>query len=186
MAEINLLKNELQEKGPFSFGPPGLMSVYIVVSIIALEILLYSGLAFYQRYVENKARDVEKQAMDMDLEIKKMEASRLAAISFQRRVNNLQFLLNNHVFWTPVFDELEKYTYKGARYQTLQVDQSKRELLVSGTIPSYTELGKLMLGLKQSANVSNVTLNATGATQSGEAGYEFTMQISFDSKLLTK
>lgn len=186
MAEINLLKNELQERGPFSFGPPGLTSVYIVVSIIALEVLLYSGLAFYQRYVENKAQDVEQRAMDIDLEIKKMENSRQAAISFQRRVNNLQFLLGSHVFWTPVFDELEKYTYKGARYQTLQVDQARRELQVSGVIPSYTELGKLMLGLRQSQNVSNVTLNATGATQSGEAGYEFTMLITFDPKLLTK
>ncbi len=186
MVEINLLKNELQEKGPFSFGPPGLASFYIVAAVVALELFLFGGLVFYQQYLARQARAVEQQAVAIDFETRELDAARLAAISFQRRVSNLQFLLQNHIFWTPIFDELEKFTYRGARYGTLQVDQSKAELLVSGVIPSYTELGKLMLGLKQSPNVSNVTLNATGATQSGEAGYEFTMLVSFNPKLLSK
>lgn len=186
MPEINLLRNELQEKGLFSFGPPGLTSLYIASAVLAVEILLFGSLILYQRYLVRQARTLQQQALAIDLEVKKMDEARLEAISFQRRVSNLELLLANHLFWTPLFDELEKYTYKGAHYATLQVDQNKRELLVSGTIPSYTELGKLMLGLKQSPHVAEVSLNSTGATQSGEAGYAFTMLVSFDPKLLTK
>lgn len=186
MPEINLLKNELQEKGPFSFGKTGLVSLYAVLGILGFEMLLYLGLAIYQNRLEKNIARVEQQGIAVNAETGKIEKDRLKALSLQRSVNNLEVLLDNHIFWTPVFQELEKYTYKQARYDTLQVQYGDSKLIISGVIPSYTDLGKLILGLRKSQNVRDVTLQGTALSEGGEAGYTFNMEVFFDPRLFLK
>ena len=53
MAQINLLRNELQKRGPFQFRP-GLGSLYLVLGVLAFEILhrFLLLLGFYFSYAK--------------------------------------------------------------------------------------------------------------------------------------
>ena len=89
----------------------------------------------------------------VDFEIGKIDKERLEAVSYQKRLGNFKTLLDRHIFWTVVLEELSKYTYKPVSYTSLQADIKEYKLMVSGFVPSYTDLGKLMLGLKTSSNI---------------------------------
>lgn len=186
MAEINLLKNELQGRGVFTLGTKGLLSLYVLLAVIALELLAYGGLVIYKKQIEKKVLKAEQQAASIDLEIGQNSEKRLAAISFQRRLNNLQVLLDNHQFWSVVMEELAAHTVKTVRYETMQVSPGTSQITILGNTPSYTELGKLLLGLRTSKKILNTELKTT--TQSGkeQGGYKFTMELIFDPQLLLK
>lgn len=186
MAEINLLKSELQHRGPFSFGPKGLASLYVVAGILVLVLGVWGGLYFYDLELQKKSRLLEQQTATVDFEVGQVEGQRREAISFQRRLNNLVVLLDEHVFWTPVFEELEKFTFKGAAFNTLQVDVADHTFILTGTVSSYQDMGKLLLGLRQSSNVQGVTLQSSGITETGQAGYNFNLELLFDPKLFLK
>lgn len=186
MAEINLLRNELEGKKFFSFGPSRMVSFYIVIGVVAVELLIYGAMFLYEKRLQRQAEKVEQRGQAVNLEIGKIDAGRLSAISFQKRLSNLEVLLNNHLFWSPVLDELERYTYVQATYQTLQIDEGENRMILTGIVPSYTDMGKLLLGLKASPHITGINLEGTGLAQSELAGYNFVLEVVFDPKLLEK
>src|SRR3989344_7880418 len=185
MAQINLLRNELQKRGPFQFRP-GLGSLYLVLGVLAFEILLYGGLFLYDRHVLSQTRAAEEASAGTDFEINKLSPDLKEAISYQSRISSLEKLLGGHVAWSAVFDELGKYTYKSATYQTLNADLENHILSLSGIVPSYTDMGKLILGLKKSAHILGVELVASSRSDSDIAGYNLSIDVTFDPKLLSK
>lgn len=185
MAEINLLKDELQ-KTKLGLRRQSLISLYIALAIFVLEIGVYGFMLFQERRYGKQGLEVAQSGAATDFEIGKLEKSRQEAVSFQARLANLDVLLKEHVFWSQLLAELGKYTYKPIVYRTMQVDQAKRKLILSGISPTYTDLGKLILGLRQSPNFSDISFSSSGATEEKQAGYGFQLDISFDPKLLLK
>lgn len=169
-----------------SFVPKGATSLYIVIGVLAAELLLYGGMVFFQKRAETETRKLEQQVVAVDLEIERHDADRKLAVSFQRRLDNLQTLLDEHVYWTAAFGELEKYSLKTVRLHTLQVNDYDGVFVITGTVPTLTELGKYILGLRTSPNVQSVDLFSTSQSETGDAGYEFNAEIKFDLKLLQK
>lgn len=186
MAEINLLKNELQDSRFALFKIKGLMPLYVMLGILGFEILVYGGALAYQKKVEADGRNWERQGAAVALEIEGKNADRQVAVSFQRRLNNIQVILDRHVFWTAAFDELAKYSLKTVTLQTLEADQVAGTFMITAAAPSYTEIGKYLQGLRQSPNILEIELKNSGQSQSGAAGYDFGAEIRFNTKLLQK
>ena len=185
MAQINLLKNELQKRGPFQFRP-GLGSLYAVLGVLAFELLFYGGLLVYDRYVLNQIKSAETASAGTDFEINKLNLDLKEAVSFQTKISSLKSLLGGHVAWSQVFDELEKFTHQSTSYQTLNADLEKHILSLTGIVPSYSDMGKLILGLKKSPNIQDVQLTASSRSDSDIAGYNFGIEVTFDPKLVSK
>lgn len=186
MAEINLLKSISEERKPFSLGGSRSRALYIMAAILILEILIYGGFIFYERYLAKKILAAEKKAAELNFEIGKMDHQRSEAISFQSRLLNLEALLDNHVFWSALFKELEDFTYKFAIYNSLQINEGENKILLAGNISSYTDLSKLILGLKKSSKVLDVVLQSSGQEEGEKSGYSFTLEVTFDPRLLLK
>ncbi len=186
MPEINLLKNEFREIFPGPWSGRGLVSLYIALGLVVLEILVYGFLGFYDQRLKKFTNTYEQDAAGVEFEIGKIQEERLRAISFQSRLKNLETLLDQHLFWSAVFGELEKVTLKQAVYNSLQVDEAEHKFILAGIVPSYTELAKLILGLKTSTYVQDVVLRSSGLAQATESGYAFNLEVTFDPQLLLK
>lgn len=190
MAEINLLKNELKSSKSFmpSFSAGGSMKAfYVVLSIFGLVILAYFGLGFYQSQIENDINRLEEESVVVELALSEIEESHKAAVAAQQRLLNLQVLLDNHVFWSNLFEELEDFTYTEATFTTMQVDnQSGNRLLTTGEVSTFTDLGKLMKGLLLSEYITEVELTNTGQSDSEVVAVKFGLDITFDLKLIER
>lgn len=186
MAEINLLKNELKDRGPFSFAPKSLTPLYFTLGLLVFEAVLYGGMFFYEKYLDRQKLGVDAEITAIESEISQSQKNVDEAQSVQARLANLGVLLDNHVFWSQVFDELEKYTYKPIVYNTLEADMVRGQFRISGITSNYTDLGKLLLGLESSPNITGVTLESTSQGQQEQSGYTFSLEIMFDPKLFLK
>lgn len=188
MSEINLLAKS--DYGTGKAGSAGenanRLWISILASIFVLAILGYGALLFYERSLKKQQQAVDQEVTRIDFEIGKIDEERQTAISYQRRLKNFRTLLDRHIFWTVVLEELSKYTYKPVSYDSLDADITEHKLLVSGVAPSYADLAKLMLGLKTSANIEDVKLVSSGQSLSEQVGLTFDIDIIFNPKLLKK
>lgn len=186
MSEINLLKNELQDKTQLAAKAGGFRAVYVLVAILAAESLAYGVLFFWQRAAGKQVLKAEQEIASLDFDIGKLAPEREKALSFQARLQDIGGLLKGHLYWSEVLEELEKVTYSPASYDTLQADVKDHKLLLTGTTFSYTDLAKLMLGLKTSPHIRDVKLMSTARSRDQEAGFSFRLEVEFDPKLLVK
>lgn len=186
MPEINLLKNELQGRPGSSLGRASTPATYIIIGLLVLEGLGYGGLMLYQRQLVKYINETDQRAAKVNAEIGQIDQERQEAISFQSRLKNLQILLDNHLFWSSLFAELEKSTYKPAVYKDFQANPGENKMTITGTIPTYTDLGKFLLGLKTSPKILDVALQSSGQKDSIGGGYSFVVEVVFDPKLLSK
>lgn len=184
MPEINLLKNELREGPGLGFKVNRSRVFMILAAILALEILAFFTFFILTKVFDRKILGAEREAAAVEAEIATLEPNLDSAVSFQRRLTTIGALLDNHARWTAVLAELEKYTYKPAVFNTLQVDEKDQKFVVTGTVPTYTDLAKLMVGLKQSRSIKSVELKSSALDESGAGGLSFNIEIKFDSKLL--
>lgn len=182
--EINLMQNELGGARSLFSNARINASLYVLVGILVLEGLFYGGMVIFENRVGEGADAVEQDAAALDFEIGKVESERVEAVFNQNRLNNLEILLSNHIFWSQFFEELEKFTYQGAVYNTLQVDNGTNKLILSGVVATYTDLGKLIAGLRLSPNVVQVDLQSTSLSEGAIAGYNFNLEIVIDPQIL--
>lgn len=187
MSQINLLKNESEDHLSFSSSMQGTRSpaFYVLIGILILELLVYGFFFFYGRRISQQMLAVEQRGASVDVEISKVDAQRLQAISYQQRLSNLQTLLKEHLSWSKFFSELEKYTYNLVSYDQLQINDGDNVATVSGSVNSYTDLAKLMTGLGASPNIRSVSLQSSGQKAAETGGYKFVLEITFDPRLLT-
>jgi Tfp pilus assembly protein PilN len=186
MAEINLLKSELQARSKFSLSRASRVALYVVIVLLVLEGLLYGLIFFYERQVRKNILALDQENASTDFEIGKTEKDRLEAISFQTRLGNLKTLLDSHLFWSELLKELERVTYRGAQFTALGGDEGEQKLIISGSVPSYKDLAKLMLGLTTSPQVKDVVLGSSGLEKGTEGGYGFTLEVTFNPSVLSK
>lgn len=186
MAEINLLRNELQTNRQLSLNRAGKIAAYIVITLVILEGLFYGGLLLYEYGMNKKIMALEQENANTDLEISKTEKDRLKAIALQSRIKGLDLLLDQHIFWSEIFKELEKVTYKQAKFSGLEGDEGEQRIIVSGEVASYEDLAKLILGLKTSGQIKDVTLENSALASGEEQVYSFSLELKFDPKILQK
>lgn len=188
MQEINLLQNEHNSPGKFSFNyrKNSHTLLYIVLALLAVELLYYGFLIFSNKQIANKTHAAMQKSADIDLEISKIDDDRLTAISVQSRLKSLDVLLDSHFFWSKVFGEVESKTYKAVRFESLQVDYANSRFIINGLAPTQTDLAKLMAGLKTSPYIQQVNFRTSTAEKAEEAGFLFNIEVTFDSKLLRR
>lgn len=187
MPEINLLQKEFQKKSglgrqkrPFGF------SFYLILFLLLVEVVFYGFLLLGQQRTAKNTLDIEKEIAAVDFELSKTADQQKAALSYQSRLNFLDKLLLEHLFWSQVLAELENVTYKQARYESLQVEEKKHKFIIAGTTSSYTDLAKLMVGLKTSPSILDVIVQNASLAEQKEGGYSFNLEVTFDPKLLIK
>lgn len=188
MQEINLLQNESQGNEPFSFNfrKRGPVFFYFVLILLLLELGFYAFLFFSNRQITRQAQTVQQKTADIELEIGKVDKERKDAISVQSRLKNLDTLLEGHLFWSKVFAEMESKTYKPIRFESLQVDQINNRFVITGFAATQTDIAKFMLGLRTSPHILATNLRTSSAQLSEQSGYTFSIDVTFDPKLLRR
>lgn len=185
--EINLLKNELKERGPLNLGGgKNLIPLYISIGLLIIEALVIGGFLYNKKSLGRETNAAEVEASLLDLEMRQTDDKLKEAISYQARLSNFKNLLNSHIFWSPIFEELAKYTYKPIRFDTFQGDTQKNRIVVTGTGSSYREIAKLILGLKKSDKFRDILFQSGGVATGDKAGFGFLLDIGIDPKLMKK
>src|SRR3989344_764089 len=181
--EINLLNPELAANGA---GRKSLIPLYIVGALPGGEMGGGGWVFFSTRSTDDEVGAAEMRISDLDLQLKKNSPELQEAIGYQARLKNLEGLLEGHMFWSQVMEELGKYTFKNISYESFNGDVTRNRISVSGTAQSFTDIAKLILGLKQSDNFTTVSFSSAGAASGETPGYGFSLELVIKPTLLKK
>lgn len=157
--------------------------LWVLVMLLVLEFLVLGGLYLWRRNIISQAQEKQAQIIAFDQQLNGMQEEISEALSAQLSLQSFSSLLDKHIHWTNVWDELARTTLKTAVFDSIEAASESGEFLLSGSVSDYTALGKLMLGLESSGGFQQIELISAGVATEGP-GVIFEIRIIMDGSLL--
>ncbi len=184
MEELNLLQNRVkdntdawQRQGQLFMGILWLVLILLVGGIVVLFL--------FNRNIAKETADIAAQNQDLEKQINDRQPGVANATTFQAQLLNLKSLVNTHTYLSPLLDELAQSTYTKAQFLTMDASQAGK-IHLEGRVASYSDLGKLILGLNTSGQFTNVKLLSVAPTGGLTNAYEFVIDLQVNPKIFSK
>jgi Tfp pilus assembly protein PilN len=175
MQEINLLQSKLSDKTT-QWQKNG-RAFNIVLALIILGELIAGGTFFmFNQTVKEKNQNLIQANTVLKKDLADLDAGLKDARGFQAQSKNIATLLNSHVFWHGLLDEMAISTFKQGKYVTMLSDTTG-VVHVEGLVASYTDLGKMLLSLETSKKFKSVRLLSTSQSTGDDAGILFSIEV---------
>lgn len=184
MAEINLLQNRLTD----TTNAWQRQSKLTIAVLAAVLVILAAGtglLFFLNGSISTRIAAATNENRDLQQKLTEQQNSLGNAKTFQAQLINLRALLNNHVFLAPLLDELSKTTYVNAQYLNVDVNEGGK-IHMEGRVGSYSDLGKLLLGLSTSSKFNNIKLLSAAPSSGTLNAYVFSVDMNVISDIFHK
>ena len=187
MPEINLLQGE--KRKTFHIGLPSQASgsglIWVLVGILALDLAIYGVFFFLSSQTLSETNTVNAEIAAADFKMQKPAAEFTDAIKAQSALKFLSGFLDNHIYWTKLWDRLGENTFRSIQYLSLSATTDNTRFVLAGTAQNYADLGKLILGLQAASDFQDVQLVSSGGSK-GEtaAGIDFSIAVQFNPGLL--
>jgi Tfp pilus assembly protein PilN len=176
MPEINLLQTRIHDN-TFAWQRQSRLLLTILAVILVLLIGAGIGLILLTHKVNSDLTTQTADNHQIQTQLNQQQQTIGNAKTFQAQLANIKTLLNNHVYLSPVFNELSKMTYVKAQYVTIDVSDNGR-IHLEGRVDSYASLGKLILGLNTSKKFSDLKLLSVQPTSGQIFGYVFAIDLT--------
>lgn len=140
MAQINLLKQKSASQN-FLEGLPALIVKLLVVVLI--------GVLVYYGWIYLKQRDVDGQIVELQERIAQSKQSvlenenRNELFTRQAQLQELDKLIEGHLYWSQLMPALANVTLKSANYSGLKI-LDDGEITLKVTVPDLVELDKFL------------------------------------------
>lgn len=184
MPEINLLQNRIKDTTYSSQKQSRNVLVGLTVTLILLA-AAGGGLMFLSKGLAQKVSDTESQNAALRKQLNQEQSQLGSAKTLQAQMANLRTLVSNHVYLTPLLEEIGKMTYTKAQYVTLDVANTGTVHL-EGRVADYTSLAKLILGLNSSSKFSNVRLLSVAPSSGQINAFLFAIDLNVSSDIFVK
>jgi len=185
MTEINLLQPERRsrsaERSPTISGT---WTIFVLAGLIVAELGLWTTFTVLDSKVNSQVQQKVADIGNIDRKLQSPDPDLFNAIKAQAALASVGTLLNEHRYWTKVWNELARTTLKNAMYFTLNATAETNKFTVVGTVATYQDLGKLMLGLQSSSSFAEVALLSSNPSKGTEPGIEFGISVAFKPSLL--
>ncbi|MBX4191536.1 MAG: hypothetical protein KW804_01925 [Candidatus Doudnabacteria bacterium] len=183
MPEINLLQNQLKDTTLASRQRTqlaALVSGMVLVLLIVCGVILYLLTQAKQTKIAEITEDNNKTLERINENDKNLSEAK----AYQAKLSNLDLLLKNHIMISPLLREFETYTYKQAKFVTLDVAEDTGKVHLEGQVSSYEALGKLLLGLTTSTNFRNVKLaTVIPSSTDNSNNYIFSIDLNVNTNI---
>lgn len=190
MGEINLLQ---PEKKPRFRAPSvrvaGNGALWFCAILIILELGIYGGLFYWRQSVRTQVDGLQREITEIDKQIAASKDNLKLAVRDQGALSNFSDLLQKHLYWSQVLQELGKVALKTATFLSVEASSDTDKFVITGKVASYAELGKVLLGLETSENFSKVELVTSGRKAEADptaSGLGFSIAVNFKHPLIIK
>lgn len=139
---------------------------------------------YLKKHVQASTLSVEAESAELDVVISAKQDDINKSVDAQSRLQLFEGLLAQHIHWTNVWSELGKQTYKSANYFTVEAAAETNKLNLTGYAPSFSDLGKLLLGLEKSEYFENVELQSASPAEQDKPGVGFEVLVEVKPEIL--
>lgn len=129
---------------------------------IALDGMIFGGLAYYRSVVERRNSQAEQSVRGVDAKISEREANLAPVRDFQGLVRTAATVLDNHEHWTQVLKLLEERALPNVQFGSLAgADTGTLSFEVRAS--DYTTLAKQIIAFREDPRVKKVVVGTASA-----------------------
>lgn len=166
--------------------------LFVAAAVIAVAVLVvWVALYLFQRQLESQAGSINDRIRGVESEIAKLDTEAERIILFEKRLEDLDGLLNAHVSWNPLLTDLERLLPPTTTLTGLKVETTKNTMTLTGATPNVDEVASLLASLVSSPERKTVfqkaSLTSIARRETKDAdgqpvvvSYEFNADLSFD------
>jgi hypothetical protein len=152
----------------------------IYIAIFIIGILLFFG--FYA-LVKNHQSSLRKEIIRLKERTEELEKERTKLrkegqlTDFQNKLNTLSSLVEQHTYWTTVFEFLQEATLPKVKFNNFSAKLSDKSINLNGNTISFTRLAEQMVNFKDNALVDELKLSSLAISEEG-IKFGFKIQLS--------
>lgn len=92
---------------------------YTAIGLVSVVLLINAGINFYEYKVELDTKSLENQLQQVETDITRFSPVQQEALLLEERLQALQEVLDQHIYWTPFLEELESITLPTVYYKSM-------------------------------------------------------------------
>ena len=170
--EVNLVKDEVGVEFDWNKHLLSLFVTLFIASLLVVEI--YYGLDWWQKQEENRTVAINAEYEDVSHQIKNINNNSKGFSVFKDKLTITKKMADNHIYWTNLFDWLEKNTLNSVSYGGFSGDTSGAYNLAA-TAKTFSDISWQVKALKDNDLITSVWVD------SGSSGRSDTKSLSGDS-----
>lgn len=181
MADINLLQSESHDIGSEVSNIARIFARLLVI-VVALAIVAYGVMYFFDWSAQKSLEQTKASIQTKQSEIM-ANKDRNELVTRQEQLQQLETLIDNHLYWSYLMPELARVTLKSGRYANIEAT-SDGKLNLTVNLPSYEDVEKYLQIFdlpeynQQFSNVRIVNINKVQTDTSIEI--QLTVQLTFN------
>lgn len=184
MLNINLLPPEYKKEIEYSKDNKGkVRKIGNVLLMLFMSLLLaVSGL-----YMLNlKANDSQVEIDSLNKEIAPLEKVEAEAKTFNDRLDTLKEIINGHLYWTKIYDQINGAKPAGVRVTRYSLSADpKKEQLLNGFAPTLDDIAAFRNRLEKANLVKAASLKtASYGELANQRGYLFSFGLTLEKNAL--
>ena len=182
MANVNLIPESEGKKA--SWARLNITGLIIVIIVVALVL---GGMFVWQRVLVVREESIISEVDKVMAEQEKYADIVAEADTLQVQLASLNQLLDDHVYWTELFWQLEASSLKNNTIDILQATKPGKVDL-QGSIPSYNDLAKQMVAYQSNDFFNETKLNNAILTtaEDGTNSISYSMELWLSGDALHK
>ncbi len=181
--DVNLIPREMIAQRELAVPRRITASSIIMLIGIVVGVLSYLGALAFHKSIFSKADALAVQISSVDAAITQQQALLKDASQLQERLQSIGALLDNHMYWTQFFENLEEVTHEDVYFAGFSMAGTE-SLSLSGYAPSYSVVAEQLVALQQADEfIAKAVINSAQAT-AGEEVEDFTVSFRVDLMLV--
>ena len=183
--EINLIPEELSHVSAGAHISKKVIAMVLSILGSALLVaLIFGGMKFYEDQIGTAVKTYDESIKEKKLKITQYDNERQAVDVLQSKLDLLDGLLSNHIYWTQVFEKLEQYTVEDVYFADF-ASSKEGSLLLSAVGKDYTSVARQIVAFQDAKDfVELVQINSASAAESEEVnGKKKVTKTSFSVKI---
>lgn len=150
MPDISLLPKEYGLKAAPAAKETKLFAVLSFLILFA-TIGAWGGLYFYNSQISKNVDMVKDEISALPLGDREKEVEKIEEAN--EKLGAFGGILNNHIYMSNIFSEIEKFTLKKVYFNKFNIDTSKNLLELHGATDSYTTFAKQYNKFNEDSNI---------------------------------
>ena len=148
-----------------------------------VTLLIFIGvlIGYFVLISSTRKAEAEKQRLEDEIAKIKVSDTEKELLGIQKKIQNIDPLLQNHVFSSKTFSFLEGKTHPKVFFTQFSLDSKIPKLVVSGQTDSFLELGQQILILAGDSFIQTLGLSRIEISKDGKV--EFSLDIYLNPKI---
>lgn len=146
--EINLIPEDIAQS-PERGVRERVIALFLIMLSAGLIVSLWYGVAVYrQKQIGNEIWNLQRRFLVLQKEVEAYEKNRSEVEDLRRRIDLANKILNRHIYWTRVLEELEKTTIDEVYFTSFAADKDGR-MYLSAVGKDYESVARQITAFEQ-------------------------------------